>query len=112
MLTMQDHPEKNNGKKTRKNQGRTVAKSSGDLSDWQRYKHHRNTCAMAFRKQKSRHFQQQEETLGKEVDGSFKWWKRAKRLAGVSTPKVSIPDLNADGHTVTELADKVLQSLR
>ena len=31
----------------------------------------------------------------------------AKPLAGVSTSKLSIPDLNADGRTATELADKV-----
>ena len=31
----------------------------------------------------------------------------SQRLAGVSTAKLSIPDLNADGRTTTELADKV-----
>ena len=45
--------------------------------------------------------------MEKDVEGSFKGLSRAKRLAGVSTPKLSIPDLNADGRTATELADKV-----
>ena len=40
--------------------------------------------------------------MEKEVDGSFKWWSKAKRIAGVSTPKLSVPDLNADGRTATD----------
>ena len=74
-----------------------AAKKSRNPEDWQRYKSARNQCTLAFRKRKSAYFRQERTKLENEIDGSFKWWQKAKKLARISTPNEQIPDLLVDG---------------
>ena len=70
-----------------------AARRSGLDEDWEEYKQIRNRCTAAVHKAKADFFERKQNDLAAEIDGSYRWWQKAKRLAKITGPKDTIPDL-------------------
>ena len=78
---------------TKKRRLFNAARRSRSDQTWTQYKQIRNQCTTAINKAKSEYFEQKEVDLASEIDGSHRWWQKAKALAKISSPKDVIPEL-------------------
>ena len=65
----------------------TAARRSGSNGAWQKYKQVRNRCTKAVNQAKADYFEQKQDNLATEIDGSYRWWQKAKKLAKMYQPE-------------------------
>ena len=85
-----------------------AARRSRSNDAWQKYKQIRNRCTNAVNQAKADYFEQKEDDLVAEIDGSYRWWQKAKWLAKITSPKDTVPDLTctSSGRQASSSNDK------
>ena len=82
------------------------ARSSRLPADWSKYTRFRNHCTSQVRSAKALYVQRKHEEISSAADGSHHWWTLAKKLAKISTPRATIPDLHTNETVATNDDDK------
>ena len=75
-------------------------------TDWSKYTRFRNHCTSQVRSAKLLCIQRKQEEISSAADGNHHWWTLAKKLAKISTPRATIPELHENETVATNNADK------
>ncbi len=82
------------------------AKRSNSPIEWRRYQQCRNKCTAAFKKAKECYYRRKQSEMEKQIDGGQYWWRMAKKLACINSPKRYVPELEEDGIKATTPLEK------
>ena len=82
------------------------ARSSRSPAAWSKYTRFRNHCTSQVRSAKALYMQRKHKEISSAADGSHHWWTLAKKLAKISTPRATMPELHANETVATNDADK------
>ena len=80
--------------------------SSRSPADWSKYTRFRNHCTSQVRSAKALYMQRKHKKISSAADGSHHWWTLAKKLAKMSTPRATMPELHANETVATNDTDK------
>ena len=82
------------------------ARSSRSPADLSKYTRLRNHCTSQVRSAKTLYIQRKHKEISSAADGSHHWWTLAKKLAKISTPRATMPEVHANETVATNNADK------
>ncbi len=90
----------------RKNRLFKIAKVTRSPTDWQKYKTARNKCTETFRNAKAEYLHRKHEELAKQSNGDYRWWRLAKQMAKISSPKSHLTELEDEGSIISHPSEK------
>ena len=76
--------------------------------DWSKYTYFRNFCNTEFQRKKKQYFHKINEKLDEELDGSHRWWRKAKKIASIRKAGTcaGVPSLEENGIIANKPAEK------
>ena len=85
-----------------------AARASRLPEDWSKYTSFRNFCNTEFQRKKKQYFNKINEKLDEELDGSHRWWRKAKNIASIRKAGTcaGVPSLEENGIIANKPAEK------